>query len=188
MRLTTQAYIYKYIGKAQALDSVLHAAAQVADSDINVLFTFMGGGVDLERIKRLASDMGLANVRFLPRVPFSEVGKFLELADVLLVHLKDDPLFAITIPSKTQAYMAVGKPILMAVRGNAAELVERAGAGLVCEPENPESIAASILKMSWMPSDELAGMGGKGKTFYMNELSLSIGVKHFESIFNELVK
>ena len=54
---------------------------------------------------------------------FSEV-------DGLLVHLRDDPLFSITVPSKTQAYLAIGRPILMGVRGNAADLVKAAQAGI----------------------------------------------------------
>ena len=54
----------------------------------------------------------LDNVRFLPRQPMHAMGGILAGSDALLVHLKDDPLFRITIPSKIQAYLAAGKPIL----------------------------------------------------------------------------
>lgn len=70
--------------------------------------------------------MGIGNVVFLPRMPMQEIGAVLRAADVLLVHLKDDPLFAM-VPSKTQAYMAAGRPIIMGVRGDAAALVEAGG-------------------------------------------------------------
>ena len=66
------------------------------------------------------------------------------LADVLLVHLKDDPLFRITIPHKILAYMASGKPMLAAVSGDAAAVVEDAGAGIVCPPERPDALAAAV--------------------------------------------
>lgn len=52
-------------------------------------------------------------------------------ADTLLVNLKDDPLFSITIPSKIQTYLAVGRPIIAGVRGNAAELIKESGAGVI---------------------------------------------------------
>ena len=84
----------------------------------------MGGGVERSRLESMAQEMELDNVRFLPRQPMHAMGGILAGADALLVHLKDDPLFRITIPSKTQAYLAAGKPILMGVRGDAADLVD----------------------------------------------------------------
>ena len=77
----------------------------------------------------------------------SQIGGVLALADALLVHLKDDPLFRITIPSKTQAYLAAGRPILMGVSGDAADLVLQSGAGLVFEPENAGNLCASIQRL-----------------------------------------
>ncbi len=96
----------------------------------------------MDRLRRRAVEMRLANVQFLEWQPPSVIQTILGAADALLVHLKDDPLFAVTIPSKTQAYMAAGRPIVMAVRGDAADLVMRAGAGILAEPDNPESIAS----------------------------------------------
>jgi len=64
-----------------------------------------------------------------------------------LIHLKDLPFSRIAIPQKTQAYLAAGRPIIMGVRGDAAELVARAGAGLLCTPEDPENIAETIQSM-----------------------------------------
>jgi colanic acid biosynthesis glycosyl transferase WcaI len=84
----------------------------------------VGGGVDRAKLEKMAEEMKLDNVRFMPRQPMHAMGSILAGADVLLVHLKDDPLFRITIPSKTQAYLAAGKPILMGVRGDAADLGE----------------------------------------------------------------
>lgn len=65
-----------------------------------------------------------------------EVGTLLKEADALLVHLTDDEL-SITIPSRTQAYLAVGKPIVMGVDGDAAKLIEDAQAGYVAKLTQP---------------------------------------------------
>lgn len=171
------------MGTAQALDSVLDAAALCRKTLPNVQFVFVGGGVDRNRLEKKAGDLGLSNVRFLPRQPMSAMGAILGLADVLLVHLKDHPLFSITIPSKTQAYMASGKPLLMAVRGDAAQLVAQSGGGLVCEPENPKSIADTIAHFAGMSPEERHSMGEAGKIFYDEQLSLKVGVTKFEALF-----
>jgi len=171
------------MGTAQALDSVLNAAALCRQTLPNVQFVFVGGGVERNRLEKKAGDLGLTNVRFLPRQPMSAIGDVLGLADVLLVHLKDHPLFSVTIPSKTQAYMAAGKPVLMAVRGDAAQLVTQSGGGLVCEPENPRSIADTVARFAEMSAEERRRMGEAGKRFYDEQLSLKTGVTKFEALF-----
>ena len=132
------------MGPAQALHEVLNAASLIAHELEDVQFVMIGGGVEVTLLKDMAHDMGLSNVVFIPRMPLTEIGSVLQLADVLLVHLRADPLFEITIPSKTQAYLAAGKPILMAVGGDAADLVENAQAGVRCAPEDPDAIAAGV--------------------------------------------
>jgi colanic acid biosynthesis glycosyl transferase WcaI len=174
------------LGKAQGLESVLKAARLVAGTAPRAQFVFVGAGTEAERLRRIADESGLANVRFLPRRPPSEIGAVLALADVLLVHLRDDPLFAITVPSKTQAYLAAGKPILMAVRGDAAALVERAGAGMVCPPGDPGGLATAVAELSAAPADQLAAMGCRGRDFYRRELSMDVGVARFEAVFERV--
>ena len=175
------------MGKAQALDAVLEAARLLRNKFPKIQFVFVGGGIDVGRLKEKAIEQELTNVRFLSRRPPSEIGDILNLGDVLLVHLKDDPLFRITIPSKTQAYMAAGRPILMGVKGDAAALVEKAGAGLTCTPEDPQDIAAAVERFYNMSLEELDLMGHNGKMFYEQELSLRIGARRFEEIFQSVV-
>lgn len=174
------------MGKAQALDAVINAAALVAARNPAVQFVFVGGGVDVDRLKSLAQQKSPSNVLFLPRMPMNEVGNVLNGADVLLVHLRDDPLFAITVPSKTQAYMAVGKPLLMAVRGDAADLVKEAGCGEVTTPENADELAAAVLRLASLPKSELDAMGKRGAAYYNNELSIDIGVERFLRVFEKV--
>jgi glycosyltransferase involved in cell wall biosynthesis len=107
---------------------------------------------------------------------------------VLLVHLKDDPLFSITIPSKTQAYLASGRPILMAVRGDSSDLVKSANAGISCEPENSDSIAQGIERLYNMPQELRHQMGENGRKYYEAHLSLKSGVTKFERIFESAIR
>lgn len=171
------------MGKAQALDAVLEAAELVQQQAPDLIFVFLGGGVEVKRLQELAASKILANVIFLPPVPMAEVGSYLSGADALLVHLKKDPLFTITIPSKTQAYMAVGKPILMAVDGNAADLVRDSGCGKVAESENPQAIAEAALALMRASTNERNVMAENGRRFYQQKLSLKVGAGRFGEIF-----
>jgi lipopolysaccharide/colanic/teichoic acid biosynthesis glycosyltransferase/glycosyltransferase involved in cell wall biosynthesis len=171
------------MGLAQGLDAVLEAAARCAVTASTVRFRFLGAGVDVDRLKRRAGEMRLANVEFLGWQPLAGTQAILNAADALLVHLKDDPLFAITIPSKTQAYLAAGRPIVMAVRGDAADLVARAGAGVLAEPGNPESIAEAIRRLAEMPAAERARMGQSGREFYESRLAFGRAVEKFDAVF-----
>jgi colanic acid biosynthesis glycosyl transferase WcaI len=170
------------IGKAQALDSVITAANLLRNNSRNIQFVFVGAGIEVENLKQKAKDLGLDNVLFIPQQPMSEIGAILNLADILLVHLKDDPLFRITVPSKIQAYLAVGRPILVGVRGDAADLVIKAKAGLTCIPEDANSIADGVRNFMNMSARELDTMGENGTIFYKQNLSLEVGTMHLAQV------
>jgi colanic acid biosynthesis glycosyl transferase WcaI len=175
------------MGTAQALDAILDAAEICAKSAPFVQFAFVGGGVDKHRLEQRARAMSLTNVLFLPKRPMAEMSPLLALADVVLVHLKNDPLFRITIPSKTQAYMAAGRPILMAVPGDAAELVETARAGTTCVPEDAVSIAAAVQRLQQTRRADLEAMGARGKDYYYRDLSMAVGVDRYLQIFHSVL-
>jgi colanic acid biosynthesis glycosyl transferase WcaI len=172
------------IGIMQGLDVVVESARQLQDRAPDVRFTLVGSGVDQQRLRDLASE--LSNVRFLPRRPASEMGELLASADALLVHLKDDPLFRVTIPSKVQAYLQAGKPVLCGIHGDAAELVQRSGAGRVFSPDDANALSAAVLELRGMTPDGLDEMGRRGKTFYERELAIGLGVTRLEDVFRAL--
>jgi colanic acid biosynthesis glycosyl transferase WcaI len=176
------------MGPGQALDAVLEAAALCRQTLANVQFVLVGGGVDRNRLEKKAGDLGLTNVCFLPRQPITAMKAILGLADVLLVHLKSHPLFSITIPSKTQDYMASGKPVLMAVTGDAAQLVTQSGGGLVCEPEDPWSIAETVARFAAMSPEQRCTMGENGRFYYDRHMSFQSGVDRFEELFETVVR
>jgi len=174
------------MGFAQALDAVLEAAARCAVTVPRARFVFVGGGVDRSRLEREAQRRHLDNVEFIPRQPPSAMRAIFDQADALLVHLKDDPLFAVTIPGKTQAYLASGRPLIMAVRGDAARLVERANAGVLAEPENPASITAAVEKLASLSPEDRERMGDAGRSFYRRELAIDVAVDQFRDLFFRL--
>lgn len=172
------------MGRMQGMDTVLAAASLSRNEMPTVRFVLVGGGVELERLKSKAASLMLENVVFIPRQPMQEMNRIWSIADVLLVHLIDNPLFRITIPSKTQAYLAVGIPIIMAVRGDAARLIQQAGAGIGCSPEDPGELLSAIRKLFAMTVEERKRMGEKGKVFYYRFLSFDIGYQKFLKLFS----
>jgi len=174
------------LGTAQGLPSIISAAEHLKNMNVPANIVFLGDGVAKQKAIESASSKELENVFFLPRVPMSQVGGILSSADVLLVHLNHDELFRITIPSRTQASLAVGKPIIMAVSGDAANLVKKSGAGIICEPNCPESLANSVKKMVLMSGKERDELSKKAKLFYYENLSLEKGVQQFVEVFEEV--
>jgi colanic acid biosynthesis glycosyl transferase WcaI len=176
------------MGKAQALEGVIEAAKIIQTQQPQVNFVFVGGGIEVENLKQIAENSQLTNVIFIPKVPMDRVGAMLQRAEVLLVHLKDDPLFKITIPSKIQAYLAVGKPILVCVQGDAAAIVEEAQCGRVAISENSQSIADGVLYLSSLSTDELVAMGANAQAFYKAKMSLKVGVDKFSETFDRVIR
>jgi glycosyltransferase involved in cell wall biosynthesis len=176
------------MGKAQALGAVIEAASQLAISHPEVCFVLVGSGLETAALKREVESRRLGNVVFIPRVPMNEVGAILAAGDALLVHLKDDPLFSFTIPSKTQAYMAIGKPVLMAVRGDAADLVNEAACGVTALPENPTSLVEAVARLADMTPAERAALGKRSEEFYSARLSLAAGTDRFAAHFQSLAR
>jgi glycosyltransferase involved in cell wall biosynthesis len=116
----------------------------------------------------------------------TEVAPILASAHALLVHLRRSPLFEITLPSKTQAYMFMGKPVVMAVPGDAAALVAEAGAGICAESENPASLADAVWRLAQLPAAERARMGARARRFYDAQLSLTIGTGRMIAAFEQV--
>jgi colanic acid biosynthesis glycosyl transferase WcaI len=174
------------LGHAQGLLSIVKAAKILEDRKIKVNIVFLGDGIAKKHAMKIAEEFNLDNTFFIPRVPINEVGSILVKADALLVHLTSNELFSITIPSRTQAYLAIGKPIIMAVEGDASNLIKSANAGLCCEPDKPSCLADVVIELLSLSSIEQEMLGNNASNFYQDNLSLKVGVKNFMRVFNEI--
>lgn len=173
------------MGKAQALETVIDAARILSREAPGIHFTLIGGGVEVDALKDANAAAANTNVTFMPARPAAQMGPVFEAADALLVHLRDDPLFSITIPSKTQAYLAIGKPILMGVRGDAADMVEAARAGIVFEPENPRALADAAKSLAESSVAVREEMGRAGADYYRAHLTFDCGVESLERLLRD---
>ena len=174
------------MGPPQGLHNVIDAASFLTDIK-DLQFVFIGDGLERESLENETRDRNLKNVFFLPRQPVSKMPAFSALADIQLVHLIDSPLFEITIPSKTQSCLACGRPIIICGRGDAKELVLRAGAGVSVQPSDPQDLARAVRDLYKMTPAERQVLGDSGRRFFLENLTLDIALSEYENLFANVV-
>jgi len=160
-------FVLMYVGThgmAHSLHVVLEVAARLRD-DPSKLFVFVGEGAEKDTLKRLAGELRLDNVQFIDQQPKERVPRFYAACDVGLVTLRDTPLFQEVLPSKIFEYLAMERPILLSVGGQARELVEASGGGLYVAPEDAPAMLKAIRRLAACGEDELARMGRAGRAF-----------------------
>lgn len=174
------------LGNAQAPETIVAAAALLAD-DPRIRFVLVGSGSRSEWIRDEAARRSLVNVLLPGRFPPDAMPSILEGASVLLVTLTRSEIFGLTIPSKIQAYLAAGKPILAALDGEGARVIEEAGAGVVVPAEDAAALADAIRRMADMPASELARMGRAGRDYYDKHFAPAMLARRMLDLFGEAV-
>ena len=175
------------IGTAQGLIYLVQAAFNLKDhSDIQI--TIIGDGVEKIVLEDRTIQLGLPNIKFLGSLPQEIAAQYMKIADVLFIHLKDDPVYEITIPSKTYGYLAAKRPILAAARGELANLINENKVGLVCPPEDSQAIANAIIKLKNLPREELDKMGLAGYNLVTNNFTREILGKKYVDLFEEILE
>lgn len=132
-------------GMAHGLDFILDAAADIESKDIH--FLFIGDGSEKDALVKQASELGLENVTFHDPIPKEKVPDYLSVFDISLVPLKKNDTFKTVIPSKIFEAVAMQKPILLGVEGQAEELVTEYEIGLCFEPENTEDFLEKLFEL-----------------------------------------
>jgi glycosyltransferase involved in cell wall biosynthesis len=176
------------LGAAQGLENAIQAASITSRLNPRIQWVFVGNGVRKGVLKAMASDIAPRSTLFLPARPQSAMPALACRAEVLLIHLRDSALFSITIPSKVQASLAMGRPVIAVVSGDSARLVELSGAGFVCAPGQPARLADAADRMAKLKYQDREAMGTNGRGFYFQELSMAKGVANFEQVLLNAVR
>ena len=158
------------MGMAHGLETLLDAAAQLQLQNPDVLFLLIGEGAEKERIKSLAQSRRLTNVRFLDQQPRERIPAYISASDACLVLLKKTDVFKTVIPTKMLEFMSCARPVILGVDGQARQIVEEAGAGLVIEPENSEALVHAISQLA-ANRDQGAKLGQKGREYILQNFS-----------------
>ncbi len=168
-------FLVSYIGThgmSQGLGTVLDAAVLLRD-DPRIQFVFLGEGAMKESLVRRAKDEGIRNILFLGQVPHREIPSYVQASDVTLVPLRKLEIFKATIPSKIFEFLGAARPIVIAVDGEAREIVESSGGGLFVPPEDSARMAEALRMLAADPAN-CEEMGRRGRAYVEQNFSRTV--------------
>ena len=176
------------IGDVQGLEHAVRAIELLRHrSDIGL--AVVGEGVARPGLEDQVRRAELGDrVRFLGSRPMEQMPSLMAGSTAQLVSLRALDLFRGTIPSKIQASMACGAPVLCSVAGDAAELVERSGCGITVPPEDAPALAAAMTRMVDLPGEDRDAMGRRGRQVYADELGAAAGAHRLELLLRDAVE
>ena len=175
------------IGHAQSMETLLAAAQELADVP-DVRFFVFGDGSRLNWLREEVSRMGLSNVVLAGSLPRGDMPTVMQASSALLLTLGSGGVGSYTIPSKLQAYLAMGKPIIASADGEAARVVVESESGIVCRAGNSSDLAAAILHLRRMSPDEHARLGARGRAYFGAHFSLSGTMKRLAILLEESLR
>lgn len=174
------------IGEAQDFPAILAAAAALKDR-ADIRWLIVGDGRMSPWVAEQIAAQGLeGRVQLLGRHPVERMPSFFRHADALLVSLKNEPIFALTIPGKLQSYLAAGIPVIAMLDGEGAELLTHAGAGLACAAGDPAGLARAVLQLADMDAGEREAMGRRGRALYARDFERQVLLDRAEAWVRDL--
>lgn len=173
------------IGEAQGFNTVIKSASYLNDLGVKVNWVILGDGRQKELIEQKINDLGLQKVFFfLGSYPSEEMPNFFACADALLVTLKKNLIFSMTIPNKIQSYMACSKPIIANIDGEGGRVILEAKCGLVSPSEDYISFSKSIIDFLKSGADEKELMGKNARLYFEKEFDREKQSNSIINIFN----
>jgi colanic acid biosynthesis glycosyl transferase WcaI len=175
------------IGEAQDIPVVIDAAERLKKNS-NIRWVIVGDGRKTEWLKSEILKRGLERCVLLPgRFPVERMPSFYAHADALLVSLKSDPVFSLTIPGKVQSYLMAGIPLLGMLDGEGAAVIHEANAGLTCRAGDSIGLVNAVLAMAEMTPEERKKLGLNGRKYAQQEFDRTQLVNQSEALLNEAV-
>lgn len=176
------------IGAAQDFETIL-TAAEFIKNHADIHWLIVGDGRMFSRVQEQIKLRQLSQtVHLLGRHPVEAMPSFFSKADVMLVALRKEPIFALTVPTKIQAYMASARPIIAALNGEGARTIEEAGAGFVCPSENAEMLAETIIKVYHMDHGQRKKMAMNGRKYFEDNFEPNKLIDNLERWLKELTE
>lgn len=176
------------IGVAQDFETILKAAVLTRKKQ-NIHWVILGNGRQFNWVKNEVDRLELNDtVHLLGSYPMNDMPIFFSKADVMLVTLKKEPIFSLTIPGKVQSYMACAKPIISALDGEGGQVIKESGAGLSVDAEDSAGLANAVLTMEKMDKATINKMGQKGLDYYNTNFDRGMLLDKLEIMMNDLVE
>jgi len=172
-------------GLAAGLDSALDAANLLRDEK-DIVFVFVGHGIDKGKMMTRANEMGLNSVVFVPPHAKVDMPDVLAAGDICLATLKAVPVFQTVYPNKVFDYMAASRPVVLAIDGVIRDVVEGADAGVFVQPGDAPALAAAVLGLARDRATRLR-KGQNGRSYVERHCRRADRVREFEQMLIDLV-
>lgn len=169
------------IGEAQDFPAILDAAEALQDVP-QLRWIIVGDGRAASQVREEIMRRGLQDaVILLGRHPLDRMPAFFAGADALLVTLRAEPIWSMTIPGKVQSYLAAGKPLLAMIDGEGGRVVAESGAGLVAPAGDGAALAQQVLRLMATDAGQRAQMGEAGLAYGQREFDRDTLVNALEN-------
>lgn len=173
------------VGEAQDMDTIMKAALLLKNHK-EIKFIIVGDGRKMPFVQEFVVEHQLQETVFtVGRFPVEAMSTFFSKADLLLVSLKDDPIFNLTVPAKVQAYMSSGKPILAMLNGEGAETINEANCGFTVPSSDEIKLAEVIEKVASLDKEVLKQKGQNGKVYFTERFTLKSCIDNLERILEK---
>jgi len=169
------------LGTAQALDTLLQAAVHLKE-DADIRLVMVGSGSRLAWLQAQKALLELDNLVLAGRYPPQAMLPIFERSAALLVSLNAETIFAQTVPSKIQAYLAAGRPIIACLNGEGARIIQEAGAGISTSAEQVLPLVAAIREMRSCSVVEREAMGISGRAYFDRYFDMDVQVKRLADL------
>lgn len=169
------------LGNLQGLDTAIRAMAEFGPSD-GVHLHIFGSGVAEAGLRELAQELAVRSVTFYGRVPASALASVATQSDFQLVSLRDLPIMRGTIPSKLQASLRDGVPVITSVGGDVQRLVREERVGLAADPEDPRALADALRRAMRLDETARRSLARKARETYEATMSFQHGVDVIEDV------
>jgi len=175
------------IGAAQDFPNILDAAERLRER-VDIKWIIVGDGRMRAWVEREIERRELRATVFLKdRQPVESMPRLFASADALLVTLRKDSIFALTVPSKVQSYLACGRPIIAALDGEGARIVDESLAGISCPAGDSKALAAAVLRLSGMPPSARDEMGSRGLAYFRSHFGREMLLEKLEGWLQESI-
>lgn len=174
------------LGTAQSVETIVEAAALLKDMR-EIRFVLVGDGSRVSWIEQKIAELGLKNVQLTGRYPLASMPSILKHAGALLVTLKDEPIFAQTIPSKVQVYLAMARPVVACLNGEGARIVQQANAGVSCKAEDAHALAMAIRQLAALSVEQRNALGQNGLRYFRSHFDRDMLTKTLIDHFQQLM-
>ena len=172
-------------GRANALTQLIDTAERLRGRP-DVLIACVGDGPERAELVVEAARRGLTNISFHGPQPKERMPAIVNAADAGCAVLQNNPTFRGVYPNKVFDYMACARPTVLGIDGVARKLVcDEAQAGVFGEPENPDSLAAAILRLADAPEAARA-MGERGRAWVTANASREALAERYLGILERL--